>query len=224
MNNAEWNALFPLRFGLNSQQHFLSLLLPGTPGRTQTEDFVHRRFLSAHGADIRQFMPELLSLRNHHGALSAATGIRLAEQGPLFLEQYLERSAEALISALTGGEVRREQVVEVGNLASINAGNARLIIVAMTWLLNLRELEWVVFTGAPALVNSFHRLGLEPLPLGEADPERLAEGQQQWGTYYEQKPQVFTGSIRLGFEQLQRNGVLARLGFPDIERASHHAA
>ncbi|AYF85787.1 thermostable hemolysin [Pseudomonas sp. JS3066] len=224
MNSDEWSALFPFHFGLNSQQHSLSLLLPGVPGRSQVEDFVHRRFLSAHGADIRQFMPELLSLRNHHGALSAATGIRLAEHGPLFLEQYLERPAESLIADLAGQSVRREQVVEVGNLASINVGNARLIIVAVTWLLNLRGLEWVVFTGAPGLINSFRRLGLEPQPLGAADPGRLGEAQEQWGTYYEQKPQVFTGNIRLGFELLQRNGVLARLGFPDIDRTAHHAA
>ncbi|MCO6055343.1 thermostable hemolysin [Pseudomonas sp. MOB-449] len=225
MNSAEWNALFPFRFGHKSQQHSLSLLLAGDAGRGQIEDFVHRRFLSAHGADIRQFMPELLSMRNYHGALSAVAGIRLAEQGPLFLEQYLEASADIQIANLTGSPVPREQVVEVGNLASINVGNARLIIVAVTWLLKLRGLEWVVFTGAPSLINSFRRLGLEPLRLGEADPSRLDEkAQEQWGTYYEQKPQVFTGNIRHGFEQLQRSGVIARLGFPEIDRAAHHAA
>ncbi|WP_342246832.1 thermostable hemolysin [Pseudomonas sp. OTU5201] len=225
MNSAEWNSLFPFRFGHKSQQQSLSLLLAGDSGRSQVEDFVHRRFLSAHGADIRQFMPELLSMRNYHGALSAVAGIRLAEHGSLFLEQYLEGPAESLISRLAPHPVTREQVVEVGNLASINAGNARLIIVAVTWLLNLRGLEWVVFTGAPSLINSFRRLGLEPLRLGEADPNRLnGQEQEQWGTYYEQKPQVFTGNIRHGFEQLQRSGIITRLDFPEAEGAAHHAA
>ncbi len=224
MNSAEWNALFPLGFGQKSQQHYLSLLLDGDAGRAQVEDFVHRRFLSAHGADIRQFMPELLGLRNYHGALSAVAGIRLAEQGPLFLEQYLEAPAESLIASLAACPVTRDEVVEVGNLASINAGNARLIIVAVTWLLNLRGLEWVVFTGSSALINSFRRLGLSPLHLGDADPGRLGEAQQQWGTYYEQKPQVLTGNIRQGFEQLQRSGILARLGFPEAVGATDHAA
>ncbi|MNN92400.1 Thermostable hemolysin [compost metagenome] len=81
-----------------------------------------------------------------------------------------------------------------------------------------------MFTGAPTLINSFRRLGLEPVLLGEADPGRLGDAQQQWGTYYEQKPQVFSGSIRFGFEQLQRNGVIGRLGFPEAERAAHDAA
>lgn len=224
MNNDEWSALFPFRFGLNSQQHSLSLLPSDAPGRSQAEDFVHRRFLSAHGADIRQFMPELLCMRNYHGTLSAVAGIRLAEQGRLFLEQYLEAPVEALLSRATADPVGRHQVVEVGNLASINSGNARLIIVAVTWLLYLRGLEWVVFTGAHSLINSFRRLGLEPQCLGAADPSRLGESQAQWGTYYEQKPQVFTGNIRYGFEQLRRNGVVTRLGFPEIDGAAHHAA
>ncbi|WP_044870477.1 thermostable hemolysin [Pseudomonas sp. LFM046] len=224
MNSAEWNALFPFRFGQKSQEHYLALLQAGDSGRGAAEDFVHRRFFSAHHADIRQYMPELLSMRNYHGALSAVTGIRLAEQEPLFLEQYLEAPAEALIAGLTSRPVARSEVVEVGNLASINAGNARLIIVAVTWLLNLRGLEWVVFTGSPSLINSFRRLGLDPLLLGDADPERLSSGQQEWGTYYEQKPHVYTGNIRYGFEQLQRAGILARLGFPEDGGAAPHAA
>ncbi|WP_271408530.1 thermostable hemolysin [Pseudomonas sp. Q1-7] len=224
MNNAEWNALFPFRFGRKSQQHSLSLLEEGDNGRVQAEDFVHRRFLSAHGADIRQFMPELLSMRNYHGALGAVAGIRLAETGPLFLEQYLDAPAESLISTLAVRPVARERVVEVGNLASINAGNARLIIVAVTWLLHLRGLEWVVFTGASSLINSFRRLGLEPLRLGDADPGRLGDAQEHWGSYYEQKPQVFTGSIHYGFEQLKRNGIGARLGLLTSGKAAHHAA
>ncbi|MCY1524463.1 Thermostable hemolysin [compost metagenome] len=169
-------------------------------------------------------MPELLSMRNHHGALSAVAGLRLASQGQLFLEQYLEAPAETMIAQLAARPVARDQIVEVGNLASINSGNARLIIVAVTCLLYLRGLDWVVFTGAPTLINSFRRLGLEPVLLGEADPGRLGDAQQQWGTYYEQKPQVFSGSIRFGFEQLQRNGVIGRLGFPEAERAAHDAA
>ncbi|MNN66672.1 Thermostable hemolysin [compost metagenome] len=117
----------------------------------------------------------------------------------------------------------RSQIVEVGNLASINSGNARLIIVAVTWLLHLRGLDWVVFTGAPTLINSFRRLGLEPLLLGDAAPGRLGDA-RQWGTYYEQKPQVFTGNIGVGFEQLHRNGIIDRLDFPQTERAAIDAA
>ncbi|MHC5350391.1 thermostable hemolysin [Metapseudomonas furukawaii] len=224
MSSAEWNDLFPLHFGQNAQQYNLSLLLAGDSGRDQAEDFVHRRFLSAHGADIRQFMPELLTLRNHHGSLGAVAGVRPGDTGPLFLEQYLEGPAERLIAARISHPVSRSRLVEVGNLASVNAGNARLIIVAVTWLLHQRGLEWVVFTGAPALINSFRRLGLEPMLMGKADPQCLGDAKGHWGTYYEQKPQVFCGGIAYGFEQLQRSGYLARLGFPEAEGTAHHAA
>jgi hypothetical protein len=35
---------------------------------------------------------------------------------------------------------------------------------------------------------------------------------------------VFTGNIHFGYEQLQRNGVFAHLGFPEADEAAHHAA
>src|SRR5690606_37356189 len=101
---------------------------------------------------------------------------------------------------------------------------ARLIIVAVTWLLHQRGLEWGVFTGAPALINSFHRLSLEPLHLGEANPSRLVRDQEQWGSYYEQKPQVFTGNIHFGYEQLQCNVVLANHRLAEADEAAHNAA
>ncbi|MBT8766528.1 thermostable hemolysin [Metapseudomonas boanensis] len=224
MNSVEWHEAFPFSFGHEPQQHYLSLMQPSDHGRTNVESFIQNRFRHVHGADVRQFMPELLAMRNHHGALNAAVGIRLADGNPLFLEQYLESPVENRLSALASRPVARHQVVEVGNLASMSAGNARLIIVAVTWLLARRGLEWVVFTGATTLINSFRRLGLDPLVLGQADPQRLGQERELWGTYYEQRPQVFAGNILYGYAQLEQCGVFDRLGFPQIMLEADHAA
>jgi hypothetical protein len=35
-------------------------------------------------------------------------------------------------------------------------------------------------------------------------PERLQEGAAHWGRYYEQKPQVFLGSVAQGYAALQQ--------------------
>ncbi|MEN0108926.1 MAG: thermostable hemolysin, partial [Pseudomonas sp.] len=192
--------------------------------RTAVEAFIRDRFAVAHHAQINHFLPELLALQDHHGKLAAAVGARLALDERLFIEQYLQNPIEQAVSLITDGNVERRQIVEVGNLASRNAGNARLIIVAMTWLLARQGLEWVVFTGAATLINSFQRLGLDPLLLCDADPTRLAEGQEHWGSYYDKHPQVFVGNIRYGLEQLETSGVLARLGFPHCSVESCHAA
>jgi hypothetical protein len=74
-------------------------------------------------------------------------------------------------------------------------------------------LEWVAFTGNIGLVNSFHRLGLKPVTLCAADPERLGE-RQHWGSYYESKPWVHVGNIRAGFIHLRNIGLFTRLGLP----------
>lgn len=225
MIDTEWNTSFPLRFGVDAQHPLaLSLAREQDPGRTPVEAFIQDRFAAVHEADIHHFMPELMALRDRQGLLSAAVGARLARSGPLFIEQYLQNPVEHVVSLVAGEWVERRNIVEVGNLAARNAGSARLIIVAMTWLLARRGLEWVVFTGAATLINSFQRLGLEPLLLCDADPEKLGLDQQAWGRYYAQHPHVYAGNIRFGLEQLQASGALARLGFPFFDAERCHAA
>jgi len=227
MTQSEWESLFPFRFGPRDT-HLASLCLIGRddPQRHEIEAFVHERYDRIHHADLHQYLPELLSLRDRHGALVAVAGIRLALQEPLFLERYLDEPLEGPVSRLAGYAVPRQELVEVGNLAARNAGSARLIIAAMTWLLAARGLRWVAFTGAAPLINSFHRLGLEPTVLAPANPARLNGELANWGNYYDQHPQVFAGSIRYGHEQLEKSGAYQRLGLPVLlYRARHvHAA
>lgn len=225
MIDAEWNTSFPLFFGPDVQRPLsLALTLKDDAERATVEGFIQDRFAAVHHADIQHFMPELLALRDRQGQLSAAVGARTGRAGPLFVEQYLHNPVEQVIALLAGDTVARRNIVEVGNLAARNAGSARLIIVAMTWLLARHGLEWVVFTGAATLINSFQRLGLEPLLLCEADPEKLGVDKHAWGSYYAQRPHVFAGNIRFGLEQLETSGVLARLGFPFFESERCYAA
>lgn len=227
MTQTEWESLFPFRFGPRGM-HLASLRLVSRddPQRCEIEAFVHERFDRVHHADVHHYLPELLSLRDRHGALVAVAGIRLAAHESLFLERYLDEPLESPVSRIAGHPVPRHELVEVGNLAAKNAGSARLIIAAVTWLLAARGLRWVAFTGAASLVNSFHRLGLEPTVLAPADPARLNGEITDWGSYYDTHPQVFAGSIRYGHEQLEASGAYERLGFPVLlyHAGHHHAA
>ena len=225
MHHPEWNTVFPLHFGADpARQSSLCLVGEQAPQRAAYEHFIQQRFNEAHGARVNHFMPELLGLRTPDEQLTAVCGARLARSEELFLEQYLQEPVDSVIARLAERPVSRSEIVEVGNLAASSPGNARLIIIAMTCLLARRGLQWVVFTGAATLINSFRRLGLEPLRLCEADPQHLGEQRHDWGQYYEQRPQVFAGNIQLGYRQLCEQGVLQRLGFLlPCEEASHAA-
>ena len=202
----------------------LARALPDEPRRPVFEAFIQQRFRKAHGADIRHFMPELFGMSNASGELCAVAGVRLANSEQLFLERYLDEPIDPLISAAADRPVDRAGIVEVGNLAASDTGSARMSIIAITYLLAMGGLEWVAFTGNIGLVNSFHRLGLKPVTLCAADPERLGDDRHSWGSYYESKPWVHVGNIRAGFIHLRNIGMFNRLGLPtSIEESSHVA-
>lgn len=225
MPDFEWNIPFPLRLAQSERsQTWLTRALPHDRQRPVFEAFIQQCFRQAHGADIRHFMPELFGMKDGVGGLCAVAGVRLAAAGPLFLERYLDEPIDALICAATDQAVDRMAIVEVGNLAARDMGSARLSIIAITYVLAMGGLEWVAFTGNTGLVNSFHRLGLKPLPLCAADPARLGEDSHVWGSYYASKPWVHVGNIRAGFIHLRNVGMFNRLGLPTTIAESSHVA
>ncbi|WLI10265.1 MULTISPECIES: thermostable hemolysin [Pseudomonas] len=225
MPDFDWNIPLPLHFGqAETPQMSLARALPDDPQRPVFETFIQQRFRKAHGADIRHFMPQLFGMSDTSDTLCAVAGIRLASTEPLFLERYLDETIDPLISDAAGQPVDRAGIVEVGNLAASDTGSARLSIIAITYLLAMGGLEWVAFTGNIGLVNSFHRLGLKPVTLCAADPERLGEDRHHWGSYYESQPWVHVGNIRAGFIHLRNIGLFNRLGLPTSLEESTHVA
>jgi hypothetical protein len=223
MTAVDWKTLFPFCFGAE-RQWSLRLVTEGDVERSDAEAFVRERFSECHRANVSHFMPELLVLHGPRGTPCAVAGLRTGGSGRLFLEKYLLQPVEAVISDLAGRAVDRSGIVEVGNLAAKSAGSTRLIIVAMAWLLAQRGTEWAVFTGTATLVNSFHRLGLDPLAFCAADPERLGAERHAWGDYYAQNPRVFAGDICFGRDELEKNGCLDRLCFPGSGERAPYAA
>ena len=194
--------------------------------RMALENFIRQRFAEHYQARVRHFMPCLLGLHGEHGEVHGAVGLRSARRRPLFLERYLDEPIEQALSQRCGRTVPREEIVEVGNLAAFGNASARLLIVALTDLLVAQGFRWVVFTGTPALLNSFQRMALDPLPLGLADPARMGEELGDWGSYYGCRPQLMAGEILPGHQRLLQLGVYARVGYQPLFDAMEvpHAA
>lgn len=175
-------------------------LVPALAGhpRRAVEAYIQRRFSEQHEARVTQFMPSLLGLQAADGILHGAVGLRGAGEGALFLEQYLDGPIEQAIEPLFGSRIVRDEIVEVGNLAADGRGTARRLIVELSSWLARGGFRWVTFTGTPALLNSFQRLGLPLTRIASADPARVGAQRSAWGRYYDLRPQVMVGEIPVG--------------------------
>jgi hypothetical protein len=161
--------------------------------RHEAEDFVRNVFFSAYRARLNAFYPLLVSIGYPDGEYAAVAGVRPAGGEALFSEYYLDEPIEKILN------VERHKIVEIGNLAPASAGQARWLICTLTAFLTGAGFTHVVFTAVPRLKNAFRRMGLPLTKHADARQEQLPEHQAaEWGTYYESKPAVFSGDIRVG--------------------------
>lgn len=172
--------------------------------RVAVSQFIRNRFLRDYDARLTHLMPRLFSLTNAAGQMVAGFGLREAAQSPLFMECYLDEPVEARIARLAGRKVVRARIVEVGNLAA-RPGGARSMIALLTRHLYELDFEWVTFTGVAMLRSAFHRLGLHPLEIAPATPDRLSATERPaWGRYFESRPIVMAGHVPSGYRVLSR--------------------
>lgn len=159
--------------------------------RAEVEHFIAAIFFQACGAKVKYFLPTLMSLRDEQGKLIAACGIRNAGATPLFLEKYTQKPIEQLLSEKLGSPVQRDEIVEIGNYSVAEMGMSRLLITAIFDQLHATAKQWAVFTAIQLVRNALIKQNIFPRILCNADICCLPpEEQTEWGSYYEQQPQV----------------------------------
>lgn len=189
--------------------------LPETADRHRVTEYIADQFKAAHGANIHDFMPLLLTMQCQ-GQFSAASGLRPAGRQPLFLEQYLGQNVEAVLSQCSDTAIQRQKIVEIGNLVATQKGASQLLFLLITALLHRCDYDWVVFTGTPTVIKGLERLGFKLDRLCDANPAALKKTDLvDWGRYYENRPQVVAGNVPAAIETLRGHklysGVLALL-------------
>lgn len=165
------------------------------PERAELEAFVRSAFARKHDATVTSFMPTLLSFRGAGGELRGVIGLRSAAPRPLYLEQYLQQPIEAAIAAATGRMARRQEVVEVGNLAGANCRTAMRMVAALPAYLLARNYRWIVFTATSAVRGILQGFDAPLVELARADGSRVCGGNDHWGRYYENDPRVLAGYL-----------------------------
>lgn len=193
------------RFNRLSHGASLSHVVAGHPRRRAAEAFIRATFRKVYAADVPAFAPNLMLIEQDVRPL-AAVGWRSAAEEGLLLERYLDVPIEHEIGRLAGQAVPRESIVEVGNLAAERPGSSVDLILLLAAHLDLLGFEWVAFTATSELIGIFRRLGLPPLALAQADPERLGDEALAWGRYYDTRPVVVAGRIRMALEKGSERG------------------
>ena len=197
----------PVREGVPADYQ-LHLWQAGDSGRTRAEEFIRARFQDSYDADVRLFMPWLLGITNRDNALTAVIGFRPATAERLFLENYLDQTAEQSISTATGSDVRRDQIIEVGNLASTDSASVRALMIALVTLLDrIPEARWMMCTVGERLIRLLQRTRFFPLLIDQAEQARLSPQDGHWGSYYRNSRQVVAGNVGYGMRELRRKGI-----------------
>jgi len=179
-----------------------------SPSKKVVEVFVADRFRHHYQAEITHFLPYLISTRMNE-TLTAAMGFQPAGSvKPLFLEQYLTTSIETEISRLTNQTVDRNKIAEVGNLTSVHRGTSQLLFVLTIAILHEAGFEWSVFTATKQVQSLLGRLNLVTITICEANPDKLIDGKQSWGSYYDDKPNVLIGNLTDAIALLQQHEVI----------------
>lgn len=163
--------------------------------RPEVEAFIAEVFYRAYRANIKNFMPKLIALRDQEHNLMAAFGMREASDSPLFLEQYLDEPIEAIISRSFDQTILRSEITEIGNLAVANPRNSGILISHVIQHSLAANVQWCVATAHHTLQNGLIKGGVDVRPLQTVEPQRLPEDELvKWGSYYEQTPQIIAVS------------------------------
>ena len=168
----------------------------------EATDYISQRYAQAFSAHIHTFMPRFMALVDHQKILSLC-GIRSADEGELFLEQYLDEKADVILSQTYSTPITRDKLIEFGQLASFAKGMSPEHFYLMTRELVAQGYQWCIFTATDPLFSLMKRLGLEPTIITEADPNRICNARKIWGTYYEHQPRILVGNLKQGLQRLQ---------------------
>ncbi len=176
--------------------------------RREIENYIHTKFHNRYAANIYNYLPNLLTL-SYREKLCAAVGIRPAESGALFLEQYLSHSIEQEIGNQLKTEIKRDNIVEIGNLVSTWRGSSQLLFLCLTHLLFNANREWVVFTATGEVNKLLGKLKFSAIHIADAAVDKIRNDPSQWGNYYEEQPKVMLGYVPEAMEILNNNTLMS---------------
>ena len=162
--------------------------------RVRVESFISDKYKEIHNASLSEFFSTLFAGYTEN-RMQVAIGMENLSGKDAFLEQYLETPVQVSLEKFTQSKVSRDKLVEIGNLASLNMENAKLMVAFLVFHLSRQKIEWAVCTGTVAVRYVLQQMGLHFHVIDKANPNALGAAQKQWGNYYQQKPFVLAINV-----------------------------
>lgn len=190
------------------------LLVTDPQNKERVRQFAEARFKATYGAEVNDFLPNVLALLDNNHAIKASAGYQSADASTLYLEHYLNQSIEdSIATSLNIKEPPRSEILEVGNLASSSPGSTRRLILNLACHFEKLGYKWLVITATPHVRNSFEKLniGLNLHPIAKAEAAAVINTDSNWGNYYDHHPEVYVGDISSGINALRNNPILSKL-------------
>ncbi|AEH32770.1 delta-VPH [Vibrio anguillarum] len=181
----------------------LAVIDPSHPRWLEAIHLVRERYQQAFDARLITFMPAYLALLDHD-EMKSVCGFRVAQQEPLFLEQYLDQPADEILSQRFDCRVSRSALIEFGQLASFGRGLSALHFTLIAQQLVDLGYEWCVFTATDPLHALMRRFGLQPTLIAKASASCIPNANQIWGSYYQHSPRILAGNLAQGLALLNR--------------------
>ena len=198
---------------LENNNYVIRAYLPIHEERARVESYIEKIFRNKFDANLREFLPLLITLENEHGEIFAALGIRFADKQMLFAEQYTHKEIDSVVLEKFNILDKREHIVEIGSLASSKSGYARYLFLAMTKILTSWRYRWLTFTAIPVVINVFKKLRLNPVELCNATIKDLVHTKTNWGSYYDKNPRVMIGDVFSANTYLEQNNCYGNMEF-----------
>ncbi|MFC8128443.1 thermostable hemolysin [Streptomyces sp. NPDC057302] len=179
----------------------------GTPVWLESASLVSKVFGTRFGAQVApnpdQFIAYVGQQDGGPEEVEACIGISFPENGPIFLERYLDGTIEDALCEAAEQEVRRHQIVQLGSVASLKNMAGAEIYRALPLIQACLGRSYAVMTMTNRSAALAKRLGLITHRLCDADGTRLgAEELARWGTFYDQRPAVRWGRLADHSQQL----------------------
>ena len=178
-----------------------------SPERSDVEQYIADCFYKNYQAKITHFLPYIISSRTDN-KLTAAVGFQPAtDEQPLFLEQYLQVAIESELSSLVNKTIKRNKIIEIGNLTSSRRGTSQILFVLNIAISHQAGFEWGVFTATKQVLTLLDKLNLNTIEIAEANPDCLSDNGDSWGSYYTSRPKIVAGNLADAMTLLEQHPV-----------------